>query len=58
MAELETVVGDVDSLVVTGQESLEQTMGKLESINMEKLNQAIEDLAEVIEPLAKFFKKF
>ena len=56
-SELETVVQDVDALVVTGQDSLEQTMEKLDSIDIETLNQAIEDLAEVVKPLADFFGK-
>ena len=56
--DLETMVRDVDALVVTGQESLEQTMDKLNTIDFETLNRAIEDLADVIEPLAKFFNTF
>lgn len=56
--DLKTMVSDVDTLVVTGQQSLEQTMEKLNTLDFETLNQAIEDLADVIEPLAKFFNTF
>ena len=56
--DFESMVQDVDALVVTGQQSLEQTMGKLETIDFDALNQAIGDLAKVVEPLAKFFKVF
>lgn len=56
--DLQTMVRDVDTLVVTGQQSLEQTMDKLNTIDFETLNQAIGDLADVIEPLAKFFNTF
>ena len=56
--DLQGMVADVDTLVLTGQDSLEQTMEKLNTIDFEALNQAIEDLSDVIEPLARFFKAF
>lgn len=56
--DLESMVADVDTLVATGQRGLEETMEKLNSLNFDALNQAIEDLGEVIEPIASFFKKF
>ena len=52
------MVSNVDNLVTTGQQSLEGMMEKLNSVDFEKLNQAIEDLAAVIEPLAKMAKVF
>ena len=57
-ADLEGLVKDVDALVVTGEQSMEQTMDKLNAIDFETLNRAIENLADVIEPLAKFFNVF
>lgn len=56
--DLQSMVSDVDTLVITGQQSLEQTMEKLNSIDFAALNQAIEDLASVIEPLAKLSNMF
>ena len=56
--DLEGLAANVDSLTVLAQESLQQTMDKLNTIDFENLNKAIEDLAEVIEPLAKFFGMF
>lgn len=53
--DLEGMVANVDELVNSGQTSLEQTMEKLETIDFEALNQAIQDLAKVIEPLARLF---
>ncbi|HAL88425.1 MAG TPA: hypothetical protein DFH97_01360 [Clostridiales bacterium] len=51
--DLAGMVDNVDSLVVTGQQSLEESMGKLNGVDFDALNQAIKDLADVIEPLAK-----
>ena len=52
------MVEDVDILVTTAQASLEQTMGKLNSIDFETLNKAIEDLSKVVEPMSKLMKVF
>ena len=52
--DLESMVSNVDSLVVYAQESLHKTMENLDTIDFETLNKAIEDLSKVIEPLAKF----
>lgn len=56
--ELETMVSDVDSLARYAQQSLQETMGKLNTIDFETLNTAIQDLAKVVEPLAKFVGRF
>lgn len=52
------MIQDVNTLVSTAQMSLEQTMGQLNTIDFETLNQAIEDLAKVIEPLSKLMNVF
>lgn len=56
--DLEAMAENVNSLTVLAQESLRQTMEKLNTIDFETLNKAIEDLAKVIEPLADFFGRF
>lgn len=56
--DLQTMVTDVDALVRYAQESLAETMEKLDTIDLETLNQAIGDLAEIIEPLANFVRRF
>lgn len=52
------MIDDVNSLVTSSQEGLEQTLEKVNSIDIEKLNEAIDGLAKVVEPLTKFFKVF
>ena len=56
--DVEGLVGNVDALAISAQESLKQTMTKLDAINFQALNKAIEDLAAVIEPLANFVNLF
>ena len=51
--DLESMVADVDALALYAQDSLRLTMEKLDTIDVETLNAAIEDLAKVVEPLAK-----
>ena len=52
------MIGDVDSLVSSSQAGLEETLEKVNSIDIEKLNEAIDGLAKVVEPLTKFFNVF
>ena len=52
------MIGDVEALVTTAQESLEQTMGKLNSIDFDTLNKAIEDLSKVVEPMSRLISVF
>ena len=52
------MISDVDGLMVTAQQSLEDTMGKLNGIDFTALNKAIKDLAAVVEPLAKVSSVF
>ena len=60
LAKIEFVemIDDVDALVSSSQAGLEQTLEKVNSIDIEKLNKAIDGLAKVVEPLTKFFKVF
>lgn len=60
LAQLEytKMIDDVNGLVASSQEGLEQTLEKVNSIDIEKLNEAIDGLAKVVEPLTRFFKVF
>lgn len=56
--DLESMVSNVDALVVSGQQSLETSMAKLNSVDFDALNQAIKDLSAVIEPLVNMTRLF
>ena len=56
--DFEGMINGVNALVQTGQTGLEQAVGSLNAIDLETLNKAIQNLADVVEPLAKFFKVF
>ena len=70
MGNLETVTGElaeadlagmiegIDGLVSESQANLSGAFEKINSIDIEKLNLAIDSLAKVIEPLTKFFGIF
>ena len=57
-ADLESLVTNVNGLVATSQTGVEQAVDKLNAVDMETLNKAIEDLAKVVEPLAKLAGMF
>lgn len=57
-ADLEGMVADVDAFVTTGQSAVEQAAEKLNIIDFDTMNRAIQDLADVVEPLARFFNVF
>lgn len=56
--DFEGMVNGVNTLVQTGQTGLEQAVDSLNAIDLETLNKAIQNLANVVEPLAKIFKVF
>lgn len=58
VANMDTLVANVDGLVGTSQAGVEETMKKINAIDFDALNQAIKDLSDVIEPIAKFFNTF
>lgn len=52
------MVENINSLVTTSQAGVEEAMGTMKEIKFDTLNQAIEDLAAVIQPMADFVKRF
>ena len=55
---VDALVTDVDGLVGTSQVGVEQAMEKLNAIDFDALNDAIKDLSDVIDPIARFFNKY
>ena len=49
---------NMDTFITENAESVATVMEKIEAVDFEGLNSAIEDLGAVIEPLAKFFNMF
>ena len=57
-ADLGSMVDSVNTLATDSQSAVTEAMQKLETIDIDTLNQAIADLADVVEPLAKVSKFF
>lgn len=57
-ADLAGMVENVDTLATTSQSAVEHATEKLDTIDLDTLNKAIKDLADVVEPLARFFNVF
>ncbi len=55
--DLTQMLDNVNSLVDTSEKSVEETVHKLDDIDIDSLNKAIKDLSTVIAPLAKLFKR-
>lgn len=51
--DLNSMISEVDTLVGSSQSAVEEALGKINTIDIDALNQAIKDLAAVVEPLAK-----
>ena len=56
--DLQGMVSNVDGLVTTGQQSLEASMEKLNGVDFEALNKAIQDLSAVTQSLANVARIF
>ena len=56
--DLQGMVSNVDGLVTTGQQSMEATMEKLNGIDFDALNKAIQDLSAVTQSLANVTRIF
>ncbi len=51
------MLDNVNTLVDTSEKSVEQTVKKLDDLDLDSLNKAIKDLSTIIAPLAKLFKR-
>ena len=57
-ADIGSMVENMGTLAADSQAIVESAMNKLDAINLEALNQAIEDLADIVEPLANLSNFF
>ena len=57
-ADIGGMIENIGALTTDSQAIVEEAMSKLNAINLDALNQAIEDLANIVEPLANFTKFF
>ena len=55
-ADIGGMIENMGALTTDSQAIVEEAMSKLNAINLDALNQAIEDLANIVEPLANFTK--
>ncbi len=55
--ELEPLMDNVNDTVLEAQRDMEAALKAIEAIDIETLNEAISDLAAVVEPLARLFKR-
>lgn len=58
LTNVDSLVGNVDTLVSTSQQGLVETLEKVNRVDFDALNKAIKDLSAVVEPLANFFSSF
>ena len=56
-ADLDDMLDNVNSLVDTSEKSVQDTVKKIDDIDLDSLNKAINDLSTIIAPLAKLFRK-
>lgn len=56
VGEVGGLITDVSGLVTDSQAAVQEAVDKLNALDLEKLNKAIEDFAAIIEPLAKAAK--
>ena len=57
-ANLKGMVENVDALATSSQQGLQDALAKLNAIDFDTLNRANKNLADAVEPLAKFFNLF
>ena len=55
--DLTVMVENINDLVTTSQTGVEEAIEKINGIDLSKLNQAVSDLAAVVQPLADFVKR-
>lgn len=57
-ADLNQLVENVDRMAVTSEKGVQEALDKIQSIDIDELNQAIKGLSDVVSPFAKFMNRF
>ena len=57
-ADLGGMISDIDHLVSSSEDSVQNALNQLNSIDIDTLNQAINHLNDTVTPFANFFNKF
>lgn len=57
-ADLGGMISDIDHLVSSSEDSVQNSLNQLNSIDIDTLNQAINHLNDTVTPFANFFNKF
>lgn len=57
-ADLNQMITDVDRLVTGSEENINLALEKVNNIDIEGLNKAIQNLSDAVEPFANFFNRF
>ncbi len=57
-ADLDGMITNVNQLVTSSQQDIQNALSKVNNIDFDSLNKAIKDLSDVIAPLAKFVNLF
>jgi len=57
-ADLASLVGHVDQLAVNSEEGIAKALEQINAIDIEGLNRAIQDLSDVVSPLARLMGRF
>ena len=57
-SDLQQMIADVDGMVSSSEKSVRDALDKINRIDIDTLNQAIQNLNDTVEPLANFFGLF
>lgn len=57
-ADLSGMISDVDTLVSESEKGVSEALKKIEAIDIDTLNSAIQNLNDAVAPLANFFNRF
>lgn len=57
-ADLNEMIGNINGLVTSSEQNIQEALTQVNSIDIDTLNQAIKNLSDAVAPLADFFNRF